>query len=448
MFDDAEKKGDVNLLPDNLRQKISKNKTDDFKSEDLELTDPSQQEVVSLQQGKDGKLRINVQKVSLKPKKKSFFSKLVKFFQSKKKQAEIKKSQPQMPKDQNKIDLNPRKFKSQDSDQLDDARPNKEILSGVQKIDSTKNKNNFIGGEGEIFENKYSGTEARGSLKDEIKGIFNLDKKPELEQKEKFKSSLIEEKQESTVVAQPTINTFQNKKEANPTIKSQIKPELSKVNSVPLPNKLKNETLHDIPGKLTSPDQKDSGLSGGGVDVSLLPQQLHQSSTSPKTSFLLAGAIVLVLGGLIYGFLFINYHQTQNSLNQLEQNIDEVNQQIVNLKKDNQKIVALRKKINLTEYLLDNHIYWQNFFNFLEEYTLDEVFFLGFSCKDREEITLSAQGKDELSAVKQTKLLEKASQVERVNLGDISIRISKEEGKSVQFGLTLKLSPSFFNYQN
>jgi hypothetical protein len=155
-----------------------------------------------------------------------------------------------------------------------------------------------------------------------------------------------------------------------------------------------------------------------------------------------------VLGGLIYGFLFINYHQTQNSLNQLEQNIDEVNQQIVNLKKDNQKIVALRKKINLTEYLLDNHIYWQNFFNFLEEYTLDEVFFLGFSCKDREEITLSAQGKDELSAVKQTKLLEKASQVERVNLGDISIRISKEEGKSVQFGLTLKLSPSFFNYQN
>ena len=109
----------------------------------------------------------------------------------------------------------------------------------------------------------------------------------------------------------------------------------------------------------------------------------------------------------------------------------------------NKEIKSLGEQIILVYNVLNKHIYWTNFFELLEKYTLEDVIYKGFAAGMGGEITIDAVGINFDSVAKQLKILEQSENF--ITNVEISSAILSEEG--VEFSITLSLDPNLFYYQ-
>jgi hypothetical protein len=92
----------------------------------------------------------------------------------------------------------------------------------------------------------------------------------------------------------------------------------------------------------------------------------------------------------------------------------ELKTQIKENEKGVETVLVLQKKLDSVKTLLDNHIYWTEFFNFLEENTLADIFFDGFAGDTGGTYKLGGTASDfrtiadQLRFLKENKLVEKA----------------------------------------
>ncbi|MGE5425834.1 MAG: hypothetical protein ACM3PZ_02065 [Bacillota bacterium] len=127
---------------------------------------------------------------------------------------------------------------------------------------------------------------------------------------------------------------------------------------------------------------------------------------------------------------------------------DAVSKQIKDMRTESDEILAFKQRSDLAQGLLDNHVYWTNFFNWLEKNTLSSVNYLSFSG--------GADGEYELAATAKT--FRDISWQTRAMLADPSVKAAKvdsgtagkEEGaaenapEGVTFTLNLKVDPKLF----
>jgi hypothetical protein len=125
------------------------------------------------------------------------------------------------------------------------------------------------------------------------------------------------------------------------------------------------------------------------------------------------------------------------------QNYYKVNKEIKDLEPQVNEVLKFKGRLDLASFLLERHIYWTNFFTFLEKDTLTNVYFANFSGDTSGSYSLLATT-DSLDAVDaQVKKFMANPYVEKVSAGGVSIGGGK--GKAVvTFSLSFSLNPKIF----
>ncbi len=111
---------------------------------------------------------------------------------------------------------------------------------------------------------------------------------------------------------------------------------------------------------------------------------------------------------LAYGLLLILEKDKLNSNDYVFKNLDSIVTQIKREESYTQEILTFNDKLLAVDYLLKNHIYWTNFFKFLEDNTISDVYLESFSGDTAGKYTVPAVAKDFRSISLQLKVLQAA----------------------------------------
>ncbi|MFH0840377.1 MAG: hypothetical protein V1865_00110 [bacterium] len=126
-----------------------------------------------------------------------------------------------------------------------------------------------------------------------------------------------------------------------------------------------------------------------------------------KILFLLLFMILaaLVSAG-VYGGLLVWDTQKKKDNQYIFDNLENINEQIVKEQENVDNILAFSDKLSLVGFILDNHIYWSEFFKFLEDYTLKSVYYERFNGNLSGEYKIPSVAKDFDSVYRQLKLMQ------------------------------------------
>lgn len=193
---------------------------------------------------------------------------------------------------------------------------------------------------------------------------------------------------------------------------------------------------------------------GGGkeiLDINLIPEELAKHPELELPQKLFKGGLAIFVTILIIGaaYLGISWYKF-NILRQKEvigAEIASINTQISQSEKEKPEALELQSRLKLVKQLLDEHVYWTKFFSLLERYTIEEVYYLGFSMVGRDKLVISAVGKDYNSVAKQLVAFEKAEElVKNVKIDAASAEIDSEKGQysGVSFNINLEFLPNVF----
>ncbi len=112
---------------------------------------------------------------------------------------------------------------------------------------------------------------------------------------------------------------------------------------------------------------------------------------------------------LAYGFLLILEKDTLNKNDYVFKNLDGVVSQIKAEEVTAQDILKFNDKLLAVDYLLKNHIYWTNLFKFLEDNTINDVYYESFSGDTVGKYAIPAVAKDFRSISLQLRVLQAVS---------------------------------------
>lgn len=173
-------------------------------------------------------------------------------------------------------------------------------------------------------------------------------------------------------------------------------------------------------------------------NISLMPQQTMVISRVIRSRLLfLTVAIVLISALFFISRLYGNWY-----FSKLESEVEYLKREIILLEaqskpflKDRDDVAALANKAEEVKKALNEHIYWTNFFDFLEVYTVPDVYFGDFRGQAGETIVLAATSRDLISLARQIVVFNDAPDF--IKKLDVSGVQKIDEGVSAFFNLTL-----------
>jgi hypothetical protein len=156
-----------------------------------------------------------------------------------------------------------------------------------------------------------------------------------------------------------------------------------------------------------------------------------------------------IVGGVYVGLNWWGEKKRRESRVFMEE-VEEFARQITEEERGIGEIKKFQTGLKLVTAVLDNHIYWTNFFKFLEENTLADVYFTDFSGDKSGKYKLPARAKDFNAIAVQIETLKANSQVlsAKTGGGKIGAVPDKSGGKNasrvVEFELELSVNPEIF----
>jgi hypothetical protein len=120
-------------------------------------------------------------------------------------------------------------------------------------------------------------------------------------------------------------------------------------------------------------------------------------------------------------------------------------EQIIDYKNLNDNITLLGDQIKSIHKLLSFHIYWTNFFQLLEKYTIEDVYYANITAGNGGALTLEATATNFEALARQIKILEQEDAQEFVTSVDVA-SAEYNEITGVTFSMTLVLNKSLFVY--
>ena len=164
--------------------------------------------------------------------------------------------------------------------------------------------------------------------------------------------------------------------------------------------------------------------------------------------------IVVAIIGALYSFLLVTKYNESAEGEELDREIEIVNSQITVARKSLSEIDELRKKLLISNKILDKHIYWTNFFQFLEENTLENVYYLnGLSGSAEGDYSFRSVTDDYKNITEQLVVLKNNDLVLAADVVRGSLEENEEKSeddkegvlkKQIVFDLSLKLAPEIF----
>lgn len=156
----------------------------------------------------------------------------------------------------------------------------------------------------------------------------------------------------------------------------------------------------------------------------------------------------ILLSGLIlagsYQALDVWEKSRQQQIRDFTEKFRTLSVDIRQAEKDTRRILFLQKKLEAVKTLLAEHVYWTNFFKFLEEDTLADVYYSGFSGDTKGNYVMPATTKNFDMIAQQIKTFEADEAVRRaVTSGGQKVK-SRDRAGSVSFDIQLSVDPNLF----
>lgn len=261
----------------------------------------------------------------------------------------------------------------------------------------------------------------------------------------KFWSSL-----KSFFVRQPKVRILEEK------VVEERKPETERrleAKKVPPPKPSKRKK---VPPRVTEPVLSQVEEEGGPrfLGVNLLPEEVL-AKFEPRKKIITLGIVILICIGaiiLIYGGMAWYQSRIMSKTQEVAGQIEDVDKEIVTYEEVRKESLALKNKLDKIQNLLDQHVYWSEFLEALEKYTLEDVYYTSLAGDIGGKITLIAVGRNFESVAQQYVVFKQAQDfVENVVITSASLSTSLstsgegEEAKSgVNFTIDLTINPDIF----
>lgn len=153
----------------------------------------------------------------------------------------------------------------------------------------------------------------------------------------------------------------------------------------------------------------------------------------------------LAVLGLAYGGLYYWEKTEQAKIKSIEAKLGNVNTEIARVKEETKQYSALENKIRLVSVLLAKHVYWTNFFKFLEDNTIGDVYYLGFSGDNKGKYTIASRARSFNSLTEQLRVLKAREEVVSANITGGKVSTEKDDSVAVSFSLDIILDTKLFN---
>ncbi|USN53712.1 MAG: hypothetical protein H6760_00895 [Candidatus Nomurabacteria bacterium] len=191
--------------------------------------------------------------------------------------------------------------------------------------------------------------------------------------------------------------------------------------------------------------------------VNLLPTEF-QRSIDPRSKLISLGITVLITAlviGAAYGALTLYRTSILEQIQSLRTERSVVESTISDLRPSQREAITTKERTELVKTLLDQHVYWTRFFEKLEEYTIDDVYYIGaFNGSLGGQITLSAVGTSFSAPARQLIAFQQASDfVSSVRITSArsadsatGTTVGSTGTEQISFSVTLSLLPDLFYY--
>ena len=207
--------------------------------------------------------------------------------------------------------------------------------------------------------------------------------------------------------------------------------------------------------KLTEPEKLlDQRLSKLGVN--LVPEEMIEKLV-PKNK-LANLAMWLIIAFVIVGLAYmgLNFYKTNTviKIEDLRTEISKLDVKISEYREFQKEILSLREKTEDVKKVLNKHIYWSKLFEYLEQYTISDVYYTSLAGDLNGLIKINAVGRDYDSVARQLLVFEEANNfVDNVVISSIKSNEATEEIpnqpgvmrtyiSSVSFDISLAIRPN------
>jgi hypothetical protein len=184
------------------------------------------------------------------------------------------------------------------------------------------------------------------------------------------------------------------------------------------------------------------------LDVDLIKDEVAVKFQWRK--HLLIMLIFVVLAGSLVAeayFLLLGWEQqevTRKSEN-FALEVQKIDKKISNLKTQLAPALALKSKVDVINPILTKHVYWTNFFGFLEKNTLVNVYYNGFTGTTDGNYVLKALVNDFRAVSYQLKTILKDPTIKSATIANEQIDNQKNGQVNVYFDLSIGVKPDLFN---
>lgn len=244
---------------------------------------------------------------------------------------------------------------------------------------------------------------------------------------------------------------------------------------IPKPDITKDIPVPSAPLAADQDDKKDSktmikpqGFNGDQVnwEVNLIPEEAQEKEIPVSKILVLVMSVIISIGLVFGGWLWANYYYNTISvtISEVDAEIANIQSEIARFENLQDDAKNLQQKIENVDLLLEKHIYWSEFFNKLEFYTLAEVYYENMTADVNGTIILTAVSDTYENSIKQLYVFNEADDfVTDVTISGITKNgttagvIAGEEindsqlsnsNETVRFNVNLTINPALFYYLN
>jgi len=149
--------------------------------------------------------------------------------------------------------------------------------------------------------------------------------------------------------------------------------------------------------------------------------------------------------GLVYVGLLIWQKERLNDSQSTLANFEAINIEVSKNEKEIEDIIAFNRKLDIANFIVNNHIHWTNYLAFLENNTLKDVYYHNFSGDLSGNYTIGAVAKN-LDAISLQLEVMKASNLTRsVQYSDANtVKAGPDQPETVNFNLEMSVDPKIF----
>jgi len=249
-----------------------------------------------------------------------------------------------------------------------------------------------------ILENKPEGQRE--------KSIFRLNKshleKREASLEAEMKKNPVWDRDHAPRIAQEA----EKKEEPRNKEPAEKKIDLAKSLKIKTPEARPEKKGGDKPKKKEEGDVRGKEWTGGGFrGTNLIKEQVSLAEVKRRVfaSLALIVAAFFLLGALDYALVYWTKSKVQEKQSAVLR-LESLRKEKIEKEKSMESVFSFEKKLTYAKLLLDKHIYWTSFFNFLERNTLTDVYYGNFDGDNSGSYSLNAKAKDFKSLARQVEI--------------------------------------------